>query len=129
MQTTPNDRKYTKTHEWVKIEGGVAVIGITDHAQKQLGDITFVELPAVGSAVGQGDSFGVIESVKAASDLVAPVGGEVSEINRVLESKPELVNQSPYADGWMIKLTKLDAAQTAPLLTAAEYDAAAANDG
>ena len=101
---TPNDRKYAKTHEWVRIDGDVAVLGITDHAQKALGDITFVELPAEGKTIERGGSCGVIESVKAASDIYAPMKGEVAEANHELEAAPELINQDPYGAGWVMKM-------------------------
>jgi glycine cleavage system H protein len=120
---TPKDRKYAKTHEWVKIESGIATIGITDHAQQALGDITFVELPAVGKKVDVGSSCGVIESVKAASDLYAPIAGEVAEVNQALDSAPELVNQDPYGRGWILRLKHADASQATELLDATGYDA------
>jgi glycine cleavage system H protein len=120
----PADLKYTKTHEWTKIEGETAVVGITDFAQEQLGDITFVDLPAVGSTVEAGKEMGSIESVKAASDLYSPVSGEVAEVNAELENAPELVNQEPYGRGWLIKV-KL-AVAPADLLSAAQYEAVAA---
>ena len=124
MRTTPDDRKYAKTHEWVKLDGGVATVGISDHAQKALGDITFVELPAAGARFDSADAFGVIESVKAASDLFVPVGGEIAEVNQELADKPELVNDSPYEKGWMVKLKDVDASRLGGLMNAAEYDAA-----
>jgi len=97
--------RFTATHEWVKVEDGTATVGISDHAQSQLGDVIFLELPAVGTALDPGAKFGVIESVKAASDLYAPVGGTVSEVNDGLADKPELVNNDPYGQGWMLKLS------------------------
>lgn len=120
---TPDDRKYGKTHEWVKVEGDLAVVGISDHAQEALGDITFVEQPAVGDAVKQGGECGVIESVKAASDIYAPIGGEIAEINSGLEDAPEQINQDPYGAGWILKLKDFDAAQLEGLLSAAAYEA------
>jgi len=96
--------RFTATHEWVKIEDGTATVGISDHAQSQLGDVIFVELPAVGTALDPGAKFGVIESVKAASDLYLPVGGTVTAVNDTLADKPELVNNDPYGEGWMLKL-------------------------
>jgi len=96
--------RFTATHEWVKVEDGTATVGISDHAQSQLGDVIFVELPAVGTALDPGSRFGVIESVKAASDLYAPVGGTVTAVNDTLADKPELVNNDPYGEGWMLKL-------------------------
>jgi glycine cleavage system H protein len=120
---TPDDRKYMKSHEWVKIEGDLAVVGITDHAQEQLGDITFVELPDTGKQVQQGGEAAVIESVKAASDIYAPVGGEVAETNTALDEAPEQVNESPYEQGWIFKLKGFDAAALDGLLSAADYEA------
>ncbi|MCE9613405.1 MAG: glycine cleavage system protein GcvH [Lentisphaerae bacterium] len=119
---TPNDRRYTKTHEWVKLEDGKAVVGITDHAQEALGDITFVDLPKLGRTLAAGGEFGVIESVKAASDLYAPVGGVVSAVNQALNDTPELINRDPYGDGWIITLSGVDAAALTTLLDAADYE-------
>jgi glycine cleavage system H protein len=96
--------RFTATHEWVKVEGDTATIGISDHAQSQLGDVIFVELPAIGQALDAGAKFGVIESVKAASDLYAPVGGTVSAVNEALAESPELVNSDPYEKGWMLRV-------------------------
>lgn len=104
----PKDLKYTKSHEWAKVEGGAATVGVTHFAQEQLGDITFVDLPPVGSKVEAGMEMGSIESVKAASDLYSPVSGEVVAVNAALADHPELVNQSPYGDGWLIKVTLTD---------------------
>ena len=98
------ERYYTETHEWVAVEDGVATIGITDFAQAQLGDVVFLELPRVGKLLEAGDSFGVIESVKAASDLYSPVAGTVAEVNESLNATPELVNRDPYGEGWLIKV-------------------------
>ena len=124
MSDIPSNLKYTSEHEWLKDLGdGTALVGITEHAQAELGDITFVELPAVGASLERGAPFGVVESVKAASDLYAPVSGEVLEINGGLESAPESVNQSPYEKGWMLKVKLSDASQTAALLDAAAYAA------
>lgn len=123
---TPNDRKYATSHEWIKIEGNVALVGITDHAQHALGDITFVELPAPGKKVAAGAGCAVVESVKAASDIYAPAGGEVLEVNTELDSAPELINQDPYGKGWILKLALDDAAQANGLLDAAGYEAAVA---
>jgi glycine cleavage system H protein len=119
----PADRKYTKNHEWAKLDEGLAVVGITDYAQEQLGDIVYVELPQPGDTVEQSQSFGIIESVKAASDLFAPIGGEVMAINEELVGRPELVNQDPYEAGWMVKLQPEDEMQMDDLLTAEEYAA------
>ena len=119
----PADRKYTKNHEWAKLDEGLAVVGITDYAQEQLGDIVYVELPQPGDTVEQSQSFGIIESVKAASDLFAPIGGEVVAINDELVGRPELVNQDPYEGGWMVKVQPEDEMQMDDLLTAEEYAA------
>jgi len=117
----PEDRKYTREHEWVQVEDGVAVVGITDYAQRELGDVVFVNLPAVGTRVKQFERFGEVESVKAVSDLYAPVSGEVTEVNLRLSSEPELVNRSPYGDGWMIKIRLEDPDELNNLLSAEEY--------
>ncbi|HEX2035229.1 MAG TPA: glycine cleavage system protein GcvH [Chloroflexota bacterium] len=119
---TPTDAKYTKDHEWVRLEGDTAVVGITDYAQNELGDVVFVELPATGSPVKQGESFGVVESVKAASDLYAPLSGEVLATNEALTDSPDLVNKAPYGDGWMIKVRPSDAGELATLMDAGAYD-------
>lgn len=103
----PSDIKYHKEHTWAKIDNGTATVGITDFAQSQLGDIIFVELPESGSKIEQGESFGTVESAKAASDIISPVTGEVIEVNSELEDSPEKINESPYEDGWMLKV-KLD---------------------
>ena len=100
--------RFSATHEWVRLDGGGAVIGISDHAQEELGDVIFVELPAVGTVLAPGSKFGAIESVKAASDLYAPVGGTVAEVNRAIENAPELVNNQPYDGGWMLRLEPVD---------------------
>ncbi|MBN1557029.1 MAG: glycine cleavage system protein GcvH [Lentisphaerae bacterium] len=119
---TPEDRKYVKSHEWIKMENETAVVGITDHAQEALGDITFVELPATGETIEQGHECGVIESVKAASDIYAPVTGEVAEVNTELETKPEIINEDPYGKGWIFKMTGVPAEQYEDLLDSAEYE-------
>jgi glycine cleavage system H protein len=121
MSNIPADLRYAKSHEWVKIEGGTATIGITDYAQASLGDITFVQLPKVGAVLKAGDTFGVVESVKAASDLYAPVSGTVTALNGALEGKPETLNQDSYAAGWMLKLTLSNPAEAGALLDAAAY--------
>ena len=111
------DRKYAKSHEWLKLESdGTATVGITDHAQASLGDITFVQLPKVGAALKAGESFGVVESVKAASDLYLPVAGTVVAVNTALDGAPETVNQSPYDNGWMIKLKVANPGEAGALL-------------
>jgi glycine cleavage system H protein len=119
----PDDRRYTKEHEWARLEGDVATVGITEYAQGELGDVVFVELPEVGRRLTQGDSFGVVESVKAASDLYAPVSGEVAEVNGKLQDSPELVNSEPLAGGWMIKVRVADRAELDTLMDAAAYEA------
>ena len=101
---TPDNCRYEKTHEWVRIEGDLAVVGITDHAQDSLGDITFIELPNTGTSVQKNTECGVIESVKAASDLLSPITGEIAEVNGSLETSPELVNREPYGKGWLYKI-------------------------
>ena len=117
----PPDLRYTKDHEWVRVEGDTATIGVTDFAANQLGDVVFVDLPAVGKAVEQFATFGVVESVKAVSDLYAPLSGEVVAVNADLGSKPELVNSDPFGDGWMIRVKVGDTAQVDELLDAAGY--------
>lgn len=117
----PRDLKYTKSHEWVRFEGDTAVVGITDHAQSELGDIVFVELPAVGRTVQAGESLGTIESVKTVSDLYAPVAGEVVEVNQELSSRSELLNVDPYQGGWIVKIKVSGEPQG--LLEPADYEA------
>ncbi len=117
----PEDLKYTREHEWVSIDGSVATIGITDHAQEQLGDVVFVELPSLGDRVEKADAFGVVESTKAVSDVYAPLSGEVTEVNDDLPDNPELINEDPYGDGWMVKITLGDKADLEDLMTADEY--------
>ena len=119
----PADLRYTKEHEWVRVAGDVATIGITQHAADQLGDVVFVELPAVGRLLEQFATFGVVESVKAVSDLFAPVGGEVVEVNAALTGAPEAVNSDPYGAGWMLRIRLADPAQVAALLDPAAYEA------
>ena len=118
----PKDLRYTKDHEWVKVDGDVATVGVTDYAAGQLGDVVFVDLPAVGKAIDQFATFGVVESVKAVSDLYAPVSGEVAEVNDALGATPELVNSDPFGEGWMIKVRVSDAGQLGDLLDAAAYE-------
>ena len=117
--SVPGDLQYTKSHEWVRMEDGVATVGITDHAQDELGDVVFVELPETGATLAPGDSFGAVESVKAVSDLYAPVGGEVVEVNGTLEESPEKINEDPYGEGWILKLQISDEGD---LLSAADYE-------
>ena len=116
-------RYFTKDHEWIAVEGAEATVGITDYAQSQLGDITFVELPGEGSEVGKGDSASVVESVKAASDVYAPVSGKVTVANAALEDQPELVNSAPEGEGWLWKMTLSDAAELEGLMDEAAYQA------
>jgi len=115
----PEELQYTKTHEWVRREDDVATVGITEHAQDELGDVVFVELPEKGASFGAGDAFGTVESVKAVSDLYAPVGGEVVEVNEALNDAPEKINEEPYGDGWIIRLR---ISEEADLLSAEEYE-------
>ena len=117
----PANLRYTKDHEWARQEGNRVVVGITDYAQKELGDVVFVELPEVGATVAVMDTFGVVESVKAVSDLYAPVSGIVVDANIVLEDQPELVNASPYGQGWMVVVEAAHVEELQQLLTAAEY--------
>ena len=119
----PTELRYTKDHEWVRVEDDEATIGITQYAADQLGDIVFVELPAANTSVDQFATFGVVESVKAVSDLFAPIGGEVTAANDELTAKPELVNSDPYGEGWMIRVKVADTSQLDELLDAADYDA------
>ena len=117
----PEGLRYTREHEWVKIEGNVAVIGITDYAQGELGDVVFVELPPIGKSVKQMEAFGTIEAVKAVSELFAPVSGVVKEINTNLEKDSSVINKDPYGAGWMIKVEKINPAEVSALLDAASY--------
>ena len=114
------ERRYTKTHEWVTVDGKQATIGITDFAQSQLGDVVFLELPSVGRKLGERETFGVIESVKAASDLYSPVAGQIAAVNEKLSAKPELVNSDPYGEGWILRL-ELAGELPSDLLDEAEY--------
>jgi glycine cleavage system H protein len=113
--------KYTKDHEWVRVEGDTAVVGITDYAQSQLGDIVFVDVQTEGETLEQGDMFGAIEAVKTVADAFMPVSGEVSAFNKALENTPELVNKDPYGEGWMVKVKMSDPAQVDGLLTPDDY--------
>jgi glycine cleavage system H protein len=122
MSNIPADLRYAKSHEWLRAESdGTVSIGITDYAQNSLGDITYVQVPKVGATLKAGETFGVVESVKAASDLYAPIAGTVTAVNTALESAPETVNRAPYADGWMLKLKPADPAAANALLDAAAY--------
>lgn len=129
MASVPADLKYTRDHEWAKKEGANIRVGITAFAQEQLGDVVFVELPKVGAKVSQRQAFGVVESVKAVSDLFAPVSGEVIEINGALTTAPETVNQDPYGRGWMIVVKPANASEWDQLLTPAQYEEFIAQGG
>ncbi len=118
----PPGFKYSKEHEWVSTEESLATVGITDHAQEQLGEIVYIELPAIGEKVSKDDPFGVVESVKAVSDLYAPVSGTVVEVNEDLPESPEVVNEDPYGDGWLIKVKVSDPSDLDDLMDSAEYE-------
>ena len=122
MANVPDNLHYSKDHEWVRVEGDTAVIGITDHAQEQLGDVVYVELPKAGETFAAHESFGSVESVKAVSEVFTPVSGDVSEANDSLNDEPEKVNKDPYGEGWMIKMKMSSAGEVDSLLTAAEYE-------
>jgi glycine cleavage system H protein len=119
----PENLKYTKDHEWILVDGNTGTVGITEHAQGELGDVVFVELPAVGKSLKQAESFGTIEAVKAVSDLFSPVSGSIVEVNTELASTPELVNKEPYGKGWMVKMTLSNPSELSTLLNAAAYKA------
>jgi glycine cleavage system H protein len=119
----PNDYRYTKDHEWVKVDGSTGTIGITDYAQHELGDVVFVELPKVGAQLKAGGSLGTVESVKAVSEIFCPVSGDVTEINPALANAPEKINQDPHNSAWLIKLRLSDAKETAGLMDASAYEA------
>ena len=122
MSNIPAELRYAKSHEWLKAASdGTALVGITDYAQGSLGDITFVQLPKVGATLKVGEAFGVVESVKAASDVYAPVSGTVLEVNQALDANPEKLNQAPYGDGWMMKVKLANSADATGLLNAADY--------
>jgi glycine cleavage system H protein len=118
----PSDLKYTKSDEWVRVEGGTATAGLTDYAQSQLSDIVFVELPSVGTTLKQGESFASVESVKAASDVYLPLGGEITAVNEALADSPELVNQDPYGKAWMVKFKVADMAELDGLMDSTAYE-------
>jgi glycine cleavage system H protein len=122
MANVPESLHYSKDHEWVRVDGDLAVIGITDHAQEQLGDVVYVELPKPGESFAANESFGSVESVKAVSEIFTPISGEVAEVNESLNDEPEKVNKDPYTDGWMIKMKMKSAGEVDSLLTAAEYE-------
>jgi glycine cleavage system H protein len=123
--SVPEDLQYTRSHEWVRMEGDTATVGITDHAQDELGDVVFVELPEEGDTFDAGESFGTVESVKVVSDLYAPVGGEVVEVNSTLEDAPENINEDPYGEGWIVKLRTADEVD---LLSPEEYEKVVAEE-
>ena len=117
----PADLKYTSDHEWIKVEGDVVVVGVTDFAQGELGDVVFVEIETEGETLDKGETFGTVEAVKTVSDLFMPVGGEVTEFNEALADEPELVNKAPYGEGWMIKIKVADTAELEALMSAEDY--------
>lgn len=125
--STPENLKFTKTHEWVRVDDDVVTVGIADYAQQELGDITYLELPDVGSSISAGEPFGVVESVKAASDIYSPLDGEVLERNDGAVEAPEVINASPYGDAWLIKVRLTDPSQIESLMDSGEYDAFAAD--
>ena len=118
----PQNLKYTKEHEWVKIDGDLLIVGITDHAQSELGDIIFIEFPDLSQMISKDDSFGTIEAVKTVADLFAPVSGKIIEINQDIEDNPELVNSDPYGEGWIVKITDFDKSQLDALLDSNNYE-------
>jgi len=120
---TPDDLKYTETHEWIRSEGEIATVGITDFAQDSLGDIVFLELPEPGTIFQQGETVGVVESVKTVSDILAPVSGEIKEVNSDLESNPESVNKDPYGKGWLFKISLANTDEITSLLSSSDYTA------
>lgn len=122
MSNVPEDLRYSKDHEWIRIEGDTGTVGITDHAQNSLGDVVYVELPKEGDKFAAHDSFGSVESVKAVSELFLPVAGEIVEVNETLQDEPEKVNNDPYGEGWMVKIRLSDAGEADSLLEAAEYE-------
>ncbi|MES3039880.1 MAG: glycine cleavage system protein GcvH [Pseudomonadota bacterium] len=125
MSNTPEELKYATSHEWARLDGDIVTVGISDHAQDALGDLVYVELPSVGDSVQAGDEAGVVESVKAASDIYAPVSGEIVEINEALADSPETVNSAPYTDGWLYRIRISDVSELDKLLSADEYTAQA----
>lgn len=125
MSNTPEELKYASSHEWARLDGDIVTVGISDHAQEALGDLVYVELPSVGDSVQAGDEAGVVESVKAASDIYAPVSGEIVEINEALVDTPEIVNSAPYTEGWLYRIRISDVSELDKLLSADEYAAQA----
>jgi len=122
MANVPEDLHYSKDHEWIRVEGNIGIVGITDHAQDALGDVVYVELPKAGDEFAAHESFGSVESVKAVSEIFTPVSGEITEANDSLQDEPEKVNQDPYGAGWMIKIKMKNPGEVDSLLTAAEYE-------
>jgi len=122
MANIPDDLHYSKDHEWVRVEGNVAVVGITDYAQDSLGDVVYVELPKTGDTFAANESFGSVESVKAVSEVFCPVSGEIASVNESLNDAPEKVNEDPYGEGWMIRVTMSNPGEVDSMLTAAEYE-------
>jgi glycine cleavage system H protein len=122
MANVPEDLHYSKDHEWVRVDGNIAIVGITDYAQDSLGDVVYVELPKAGERFAANESFGSVESVKAVSEVFSPISGEIAEINDSLTDEPEKVNTDPYGDGWMIRVTMSAPGEVDSLLTAAEYE-------
>jgi glycine cleavage system H protein len=122
MSAYPDDRRYTKSHEWIRLDGDVATVGISDHAQKELGEIVFVELPDVGEIFDANEEFGTIESVKAVSELFLPVAGEILELNKVLTDEPGAVNEDPHGDGWLVKIKISSDAELDELMNASTYE-------
>ncbi len=122
MSSYPDDRFYSKSHEWIRVDGDVATIGITDHAQHELGDVVFVELPETGEIFDEGQEFGTIESVKAVSEIFLPVAGEILEVNKALADEPNAVNEDPHGDGWLVKVKVTSDGAAAGLMNAAAYE-------
>lgn len=122
MANIPEDVQYSKDHEWIRVQGEIGTVGITDHAQHSLGDVVYVELPKVGDSFGAHEPFGSVESVKAVSEIFTPVAGDVTEVNELLQDEPEKVNTDPYGDAWMVRIRIKDASEIDGLLTAAEYE-------
>ena len=122
MSAYPDDRRYTKSHEWIRLDGDVATVGISDHAQKELGEIVFVELPEVGEIFDANEEFGTIESVKAVSELFLPVAGEILELNKVLTDEPGAVNEDPHGDGWLVKIKISSDAELDELMNGSTYE-------
>ena len=123
MAEFPDNLKYNKSHEWVKLDGNIATIGISDHAQEELTDVVYLELPGVGDTFNAGDEMAIIESVKSTSDISCPISGKIVEINSSLEDNPEKINESPYEDGWLVKIEVKDPAELDNLMSAADYQA------